>query len=184
MSSLANTVDDESCSAPKITNARAIASAAFHKLCVSHEVDRLLAFKPLPHFDHHTPRILPLAIQFDRCTFSMHGNGRPSPPAVISRPEYFNLVARYYVETIRQVTRIKNDALAAAEMAGFGEFLLNGVERRRLKHIVSPLQQALRPIAFRYPSNSIIKFGQRWRGSGECWNMRLSIMFLRLRLLK
>ncbi|GHJ84791.1 hypothetical protein NliqN6_1193 [Naganishia liquefaciens] len=49
----------------------------------------------------------------------MNGDGRPSPPLVISRPEYINLVARYYVETTRQVTRIKNDALAAAEMAGF-----------------------------------------------------------------
>lgn len=128
------------------------------------------------------PRTLPLPIQSDRCAFSMNGNGRPSPPAVISRPEYLNLVARYYVETIGQVTRIKNDALAAAEVAGFGESLLNGFSRRRLKHNVSPLQQALRRIAFRYPSNSIIEFGQRWRRCGKCWNTRLSTMSLRPRL--
>lgn len=56
----------------------------------------------------------------------MNGNGRPSPPSVISRPDYLNLIARYYIRAIRQVTQVKHDALAAAELTGHGESRMDG----------------------------------------------------------
>ena len=87
---------------------------------VSHQVPSV--FKS-PHHKPSLPTLVPTP-QTD--VLSMNGDGRPSPPVVISRPEYINLVARYYVETTRQVTRIKNDALAAAEMAGFCELGTQG----------------------------------------------------------
>jgi hypothetical protein len=55
----------------------------------------------------------------------MNGNGRPSPPSVISRPDYLSLIARYYIRAIRQVTQVKHDAQAAAELTGHGMLRVN-----------------------------------------------------------
>lgn len=59
----------------------------------------------------------------------MNDNGRLSPPSVISRPEYLNLVARFYIRTIRQVERVRNEAQAAAEIARSGKFHIGQAEK-------------------------------------------------------
>lgn len=50
----------------------------------------------------------------------MNSNGLPSPASHISRSDYVNLVARYYIRAITEVTRVKREAQAEARAAGTG----------------------------------------------------------------
>lgn len=51
----------------------------------------------------------------------MNGNGHSSPASHISRSDYVNLVARYYIRAITEVTRVKGEALAEARAANSGK---------------------------------------------------------------
>ena len=78
-------------------------------------------YSRLPLHTSHSPTRSRAPLPSNKCEYSMNGNGHPSPASHISRSDYVNLVARYYIRAITEVTTVKREALAEARAANSGK---------------------------------------------------------------